>query len=185
MPRFKRQAPMRTWTYSCVHSLLTRRSVIELFPVSVSASCPSAHAHSPLGVSFSWPETHTAAAVPAHRDGDSVVGIHPPALPSSIDIQERNRRLRKERMWVARSRLLSLLSLLPVLVSMLLCPMMAAGGQHTTPHLARFRSSSNVSHKPSLFVFEFSPVGTQQQPLMSLCRWSQKAEREEINNRSV
>lgn len=38
----------RTQTYSCVHSLLTRRSVIELFPVSASASCLCIHAHLPL-----------------------------------------------------------------------------------------------------------------------------------------
>lgn len=129
---------------------------------------------------------HTAATVAAHRDRYSVVGIHLPTLPNSIDIQERTRRFRgQERAWVARSRLLLLLS---VLVSSGCSASVPNDGSRRSAHDSApssiFCPFPNVSRKPSLPVFELGPVGMQQ-PSMSLCRWSQEAEREAINNRSV
>lgn len=85
---------MDAWrrTHSCVHSLLTSRSVIELFPVaaSISLGVPPMNAMgSPARAK------RTAPAVSAHGDRYPVIGIHILPLFQRNDRNEKENKKRK------------------------------------------------------------------------------------------
>ena len=87
-------------THSCVHSLLTSRSVIELFPVAASISLGVLHECDGFSCARA---KRTAPSITAHRDRYPVIGIHVLLLFQKNDRNEKENK-EKERKIVSRRR---------------------------------------------------------------------------------